>query len=210
MKRHAVPAIVGPLTVVCGLLLGGCHGSGRGGGDLTVRSLGDDPVQLDSSFDRAFYAHDRLAESSFLLSDVSPDDLSSGDVEFAQVLHVGLLWQPEPGKTPMDQSATNVSLRYVVVARGEVGIYGGGGFALFSGTLGKDAISMTIRDSSLRLIDSTDGFHDALGAARITGSFHAVLDPDRARQVRFGISQLVTDALGRSRMVRSTTAVAGG
>lgn len=190
-------------------LLAGCQATG-GGGELTVRSIGEDPVQLAGAFDRAFYLHNRLAESSFLLSDVSPDDLAAGNIRFAQVLHVGLLWQPEPGKTPMDRSATNISLRYIVLADGEVGVYGGGGFAVFSGTLGEDDIDMTIRSSSLRLIEATEGFHDALGAARITGLFHAVLDEDRARQVQFGISQLVTNALGRSRMVSSSLDVGGG
>ena len=62
---------------------------------------------------------------------------------------------------------------------------------------------VSLRDASLTLLDSSDGFRDLLGPTQLTGTFTAVHDPRRCRQLHYAISQLVTDALGRSRFVRS-------
>ncbi len=60
---------------------------------------------------------------------------------------------------------------------------------------------MTLRDASLTLLDSTEGFRDVLGPTKLTGTFTAVHDPRRCRQLHYAISQIVTNALGRSRFV---------
>ena len=81
-------------------------------------------------------------------------------------------------------------------------MYGGAGFALPAGTAGASTMSLELRDASLTLLDSTDGFIDLLSPARLTGRVTAHLSEKRARQLRYAVSQLVTDALGRSSFVR--------
>ena len=175
----------------------------RPSGVLRAESLGRESVVLIGRFVTAFYAQNKSAETSFFLSDVPLEQLLSGRVDQGLVVHLDLLWIPEAGATPMDSSATNATIRYIVIAPGEVGIYGGAGFAVPHGEPGQDTLSVSLRDASLTLLESTDGFVDLLSPARLTGDFTAVLDSRRARQIHYAVSQLVTDALGRSRLVRS-------
>jgi hypothetical protein len=102
----------------------------------------------------------------------------------------------------MDASATNAIIRHVVISSGEVGVYGGAGFALPKGDPGDDTLKVSLRDATVRLLEATDGFADPLSPARVTGAFSAEHDPKLARKVHRAISQLVTNALGRSRFVR--------
>ena len=171
---------------------------------LRMESLGDRPIYLSTDYVIAFYGEHQATETSFLLADVTTAQLLSGEISRGQIVHVNLLWLPEAGSTPMDASATNASVRYVVVADGEVGVYGGTGFALPMGDTGEPELSVLFKDASLTLLDSTDGFVDLLSPARLTGTFTAKLNPSRTRQLRFALSQFVTNALGHSRLVDAT------
>ena len=101
----------------------------------------------------------------------------------------------------MDSSATNVSIRHIIIADGEVGVYGGAGFAMPRGEPGKKKLPIALKDGTVRLLESTDGFNDLLSPAKITGDFTAYLQPETARMIHRAISQLVTNALGKSRLV---------
>ncbi|UCD74446.1 MAG: hypothetical protein JSV91_11720 [Phycisphaerales bacterium] len=178
----------------------GCAWRGRTG-SLRIRSLGEDPVTLAFRAVEACYAHDPAGGTSFWLTDVPAEDLRDGKVAYGQVVHVELLWLPKPGKTPMDRTATNASIRWVIASEGEVGVYGGAGFVMPHGSPGADSLRLTIHEASLTLQEKTPGFCDLLTPAEMTGDFTVSLDPRRARKLRLTISQFVTDALGRSRFV---------
>lgn len=182
--------------------LGGSAGctSATNSGSLRAASLGDNPVFLDGEYVTAVYAADH-AETSFFLADVPLEDLLNGKVRRGSVVHINLLWVPLAGSTPMDSSATNVSVRFVVFADGEVGIYGGAGFAKLHGKSGQEELGLSIRDASLTLLESTDGFVDLLSPARLSGRLHAALDDLASRQIQYAASQMVTNALGRTRLV---------
>ncbi len=184
------------------LVLAGCGAPSAG--SIRAVSLGDEPVTFITRFRTACYAFRPGAETSFLLTDVPDDALIRGDVDDGQVLHVDLLWEPRPGRTPMDPSATNAVIRLVIVSRGEVGVYEGGGFVLPSRSPGESAVTLEIKDASLRLLESTAGFVDPLTPARMEGEFTAGRDDERAHRIRLAASQLVTNALGRSRYVRAS------
>jgi len=193
-----------------GLALGGTLiASGPGGcsspavtGSLQVRSLGDRPALLATDFRAAVFAHDPHAETSFWLSDVPARDLLDGRIGQGQIVHIELLWVPKAGSTPMDSSATNASIRYVVIAGGEVGIYVGAGFVQPLGPLDRPSVAISVRDASLRLAEATAGFRDVLGPAQLSGRFSSRRDPEQARRLFVSVSQFVTDALGESRYVR--------
>lgn len=181
----------------------GCA-SGRQSGNLRAESLGRDPVFLDGDFTTSVYAKLNSTETSFFLTDVPIVDLLAGNISTGMVVHLDLLWLPSAGATPMDSSATNVSIRYVVFAEGEVGIYGGAGFAMPHGTVGEGTVSLSLRDASLTLLDSTDGFLDLLSPARLTGKLTANLDRNQSQRMAWAVNQIVTNALGYTRLVGST------
>ncbi|MCP3904737.1 MAG: hypothetical protein GY715_14010 [Planctomycetes bacterium] len=191
------------LIVASLLLAANTPGCARGvrRGALRTQSLGDDPVYLSSDLPTVVYTHDPDRGTSFLLSDVPVEDLLGGTVESGQVIHIELLWEPRAGKTPIASSATNVSIRHVVITSGEVGLYGGAGFAMPHGTPGDRRLRMSLYDATVRLLESTEGFLDPLSPARVSGSFNAVHDPLLARKIQRAASQLVTNAMGRSMVV---------
>jgi len=192
---------------VIGALLGGvvagCTGAGTGAGKLRAESLSDDPVVLGTTYVAVVYEQQPDTEASFFLSDVPVEDLLEGTVRQGQIMHVDLLWRPKAGSTPMDASATNAAVHHVIIADGEVGVYGGAGFAMPSGTPGNGRMHVSLRDATVRLLESTEGFNDPLSPAKITGDFTAEHDPALARKIHRAISQLVTNALGRSRLVQA-------
>lgn len=180
----------------------GCNlGSGSAGGLRSV-SLRNDAVELVGNYTIAVFSNDKIAGTSIILSDVPIDQVMSGDVRNGQIMHIELLWVPKPGDTPMDPEATNASIRHIVISNGQVGIYGGAGFALPSeNPSGAEGVSFTIRDASLALQESTAEFIDLLSPAQLTGTFKAQRDDKKARQLYFGVCQLVTNAFGRTRYV---------
>ncbi len=176
---------------------------GSDNGSIRAESLGDDPAVLTCEFTSAWFSYDANAGASFMMSDISDEDLMAGKVADGQLLHVQVLWVPLAGNTPMDSSATNASIRYVVISNGEVGVYSGAGFAEPDDDLDSDRVWVTLADATLQLQESTAGFHDLLSPAQLSGSFTATRDEQKARQVNRAASQLVTNALGKTTFVRA-------
>jgi hypothetical protein len=181
----------------------GCKGLDSGSaGNLRSQSMRSDAVTLAGDYGTAVFTNDKIAGTSIMLADVPVEQLLRGEVENGQIMHIELLWLPKAGDTPMDAAATNASIRHIVISNGEVGIYGGAGFALPSDDpYHHDSISVTVRDASLSLQEATAGFVDLLSPAQLTGTFKATRNDRRSRELYFAASQLVTNALGRTRYV---------
>lgn len=177
------------------------------GAVVRVEALGERPATIDATLPYGSYSSTEADESMYA-SDLPLDTLLSGDVRDAQFLHVQLLWSPKPGNTPVDPTATNVTLRYVLLVDGEIGIYGGAGFAWPSGKVGTESLLLSIEGSSLSLLACTAGFADPLTPAQLTGTVMMAPNADSTRMYRRAISQIATDALGASRWVdRSRQAI---
>ena len=191
------------MLIIALLGLSGAAGcaTGRIAASLRAESLGVDRVYIDGAYETAVYADFNSVETSFFVTDIPIDDLLAGNVTTGMVVHIDLLWEPAAGKTPMDSSATNVTVRYIVFADGEMGLYGGAGFAMHKGEPGNGSMSLALRDASITLLDSTDGFVDLLSPARLTGKITAGFDERRSRQMAYAVNQLVTNALGYTRLV---------
>jgi hypothetical protein len=201
------PGLVGVVLLGIAVAVTGCA-PGGGLGPLRSESLNDDPIVLDSDYTTLVYHHETGGDTSFVLSDVSARDLVGGAVRNGQVMHIQLLWLPKPGATPMDSTATNASIRHVIISNGEVGVYAGAGFALPSGKPGDRTLKLSVRDASVRLLEATDGFTDPLSPARITGTFTAVNDPREVRRLKNAVSQFVTNAMQETRLVMLSAAQA--
>jgi hypothetical protein len=171
------------------------------GGTVDAVGAGDVAVRLTSAFTTGTYAVEP-AQTTIVFSDIPYEDLARGTAREGRFLHIELLWRPDPGKTPVEPSSTNLTIRLVVVSAGEVGVYAGGGFAWVTGGEASDqAIGLTITGSSISLVDKTPGFVDLLSPAVMTGSLGADLNADNARATRRAASQFVTNRLGRVRWV---------
>jgi hypothetical protein len=114
-----------------------------------------------------------------------------------------MLWEPRPGMTPIEPTTTNISIRLVVFAEGEVGLYGGGGFAWPRGKPEDGSMGLLITGSNLSLIARTKGFVDLMSPAQMLGTVTATMDEAQANTIRRAASQAVTNALGTVRWVRA-------
>jgi hypothetical protein len=173
------------------------------GAEVRLEGLGPTPAAIDVVLPYGSYATNP-ADDALFASDVPLESLLAGNVTQGQFLHAQLLWIPKPGNTPVDPTATNVTLRYVLIVDGHVGIYGGAGFAWPSGTPGQTELLLQVEGSSMALLACTDGFRDPLTPAQLTGTIMLNPDGEATRRYRRAVSQIVTDSLGASRWVDST------
>lgn len=190
------------LGVAALLALTGCRASI--GGDVELAALGARPLVLERGLTEGVY--DELdAEYSFWFSDVPFESLAKIDraggggapLADAVFVHAQLVWKPEPGRTPLSATATNLVTRVIIVSNGEVGLYGGAGFARPRGELGAETLELDLRGGTLTLLAKTDGFHDLLSPTSLTGVVTARRSPEDAARWRRGVSQFATNALKR-------------
>jgi hypothetical protein len=171
------------------------------GGRVDTVGAGDTAARLASEFPGGTFAIEP-AQTTVVFSDIPYEDLARGTARNGRFLHIEVLWRPRPGRTPIEASSTNLTIRFVVVSEGEVGVYAGGGFGwIDGGTDTDDELGIEITGSSLSLIDKTPGFVDLLSPAEMTGTLGARKNADNARATRRAASQFVTNRLGRVQWV---------
>lgn len=199
--RHARAALVA-MTV---LGLTGCSSFDgifdRSVGDVELVSLGSRPLILGREMVSASYVR-KESEDSFWFADVSLEALLDHErgtpLKNAMFVHAQLLWYPKPGMTPLDSTATNLTLRVVIVSEGELGIYGGAGFARPKGDPAVGPMTLAVEGGTLTLLEKTEGFHDLLSPVGFESTLTAPLAPEVANRWRRTVSQFATNALGRS------------
>ncbi len=186
------------------MTLMGISGCGTVGdvGALELTSLGGTTRTLRAEFGTGTYAQE-AAQSSFVLSNVDLAQLESGTPVYGYILHVNLIWVPKAGRTAVDPTATNTSIRLVVLAGNELGVYGGGGFAWPDGELGEPEFTLELVGSNMSLIACTPGFQDLMSPASLTGTISATLDDAATRRMRRSTSQYVTNATRSVRWVKA-------
>ena len=189
------------LAAAAALALGCAGCSIEAGGTVDAVGAGDTAIRLSSQFETGTFAIEP-AQTTVVFSDIPYEDLARGTARNGRFLHVEVLWRPRPGKTPIEPSSTNLSIRFVVVSNGEVGVYVGGGFGFISaGRPGDREIEVDITGSSISLVDKTPGFVDLLSPAEMTGTLGALENAENARATRRAASQFVTNRLGKVRWV---------
>lgn len=151
---------------------------------------------LAPSIRRSVYTSPDPNTADVYLTDLDRDDLEPGTPltgMTGQIVHLRMFVNPEPGMTPIDDTACTVTIRHVVLADGQIGVYGGGGFLVADGSPGGAEFSGSIRNATMRLISSTDGFSDRLAASDFNASFTAAKDAGTSRL----ISRRLDDVLDR-------------
>ena len=119
-------------AVAAALLLTSAGCSFTPGGSVETVGSGDTAVRLVSDFANGTYSIES-AQTTVVFSDIPYEELAKGTATDGRFLHIEILWRPRPGRTPIEASSTNLSIRFVVVSHGEVGVYVGGGFAWITG-----------------------------------------------------------------------------
>jgi hypothetical protein len=188
-------------TVATAWLLASAGCSITPGGAVEIVGSGDTAVRLTSEFTTGTYAIEP-AQTTVVFSDIPYEELATGTAKNGRFLHIEVLWRPRAGRTPVEPSSTNLSIRFVVVSNGEVGVYIGGGFAWIDGGKPADeAIGLDITGASVSLVDKTPGFVDLLSPAILVGELGAMKNAENARATRRAASQFVTNRLGHIRWV---------
>ncbi len=188
-------------TVATAWLLASAGCSITPGGAVEIVGSGDTAVRLTSEFTTGTYAIEP-AQTTVVFSDIPYEELATGTAKNGRILHIEVLWRPRAGRTPVEPSSTNLSIRFVVVSNGEVGVYIGGGFAWIDGGKPADeAIGLEITGASVSLVDKTPGFVDLLSPAILVGELGALQNAENARATRRAASQFVTNRLGHIRWV---------
>lgn len=176
----------GCLAGLC-LAMGGCGqsilGFGEASGSIEAESLVNGSTYAPP-LTTAVYRTPDGTEADVLLTDIPIARLadradSLSDVS-GNLIHIRVFLTPEAGKTPIDRTACNATVKHVILASGVAGVYAGGGFIDPWGDPGEATYSATLKNISTRLARAAPAFADRLGPARLTGAFTASMDEKAA------------------------------
>lgn len=152
---------------------------------------------LKTDLDTFVYRAPDSQTAEIYMTDLHPDELDpSRDLSgvSGQLVQVTLFIMPRAGSTPIENTANTALVRSIVVARGQVGVYGGGGFLYPSGDPGDPSFGGSIDRASMRFLAGTPGFADILGPAELSGSFRARLDEPSAELLARRFRELLATA----------------
>lgn len=176
------------------------------GAKLAVRSQTDRNLRLAGGFDKGIYGSSNKDNLTVLLFDGPIDNPT-------QVVTLRMFWKPTAGSTPIDATATNATIHYVIFPGGgsakEVGIYGGAGFVFPRGDVGDEKLNAGVWEANLLLADRSTGFADRLGQAFLEGRFNATRDDAALEQALRRINTMIEQRLGYPRLVQEAPVPAG-
>ena len=178
--------------IVAGLVLTGCQGPTT----ISIRST-TAPAFLRLRPTLAIYAPIDQNTADFFLTDLTLDQLDPGTplTEISgQITHIHMFIKPRAGRTPIANSACSATIRHFVLARGQIGVYSGGGFLFPSGKSGNKNFGGSIQKAPLRLTASTTGFADLIGPSELNARFNLPLDESKAKLVRRRMQQILNAA----------------
>ena len=156
---------------------------------------------LKSTLPTRAYTYQDKNTADIYLTDLSQDQLTNffeNDADWStftgSMVHVHLFLSPKPGKTPIEPTAANATVRYIVLTKGEIGVYDGAGFILPGKKIGKDSISGALNGAPAKLTRSTARFSDPLPATRLDLSFSAKENTPLAEELRARVNALSSAA----------------
>lgn len=208
---HAQPAWkLFALALFSAVMLGCAAGSSSHDGDLRIQSRAHPDSLAIGGFDTGIYSLDGPSSITVLLTN-GPVDRPH------RALIVRMFWKPKAAATPLDETATNATVQYIVfrdgpgdfssdtshTPRGQVGVYSGGGFLFPESPIGNPNLQANIWQATLSLVDKSDGFEDTLGPSILRGRFTARRDDEGIIDAVRRINIAVSETLGVPRFVRA-------
>lgn len=154
-----------------------------------------------TSRDEAYVLEPRFVTSVYRMVDVNTADIYLSDIPVEQVaqrlarsaagepgvagviIHIHLFLMPKAGRTPIEFTASNVSITQLVLSGTSTGVYGGGGFLLPSSSVGSRWLEGRIEGATLRLTRQRGDFIDRLGPSRFAGTVSARRDDEQAAAI---------------------------
>lgn len=197
MPQRTPIAVVLPILVST-LLLSGCSGfrGGGSGGSATLASEISE-VMLQSTLPTRAYTYQDKNTADIYLTDLSQEQLTNffeNDADWSSftgsLVHIHLFLTPKPGRTPIEPTAANATVRYIVLAEGEIGVYDGAGFILPGKKIGKGSLSGALNGAPAKLTRKTANFKDPLPATRLDLSFSAKQNSALADELRARVNAL--------------------
>lgn len=177
------------ISLAIAFLLAGCASDRR----LTLEAT-NGSTSLAVDYPTRVLVGTDAATADFYFTDLPPE-LWRPDADLSGVsgtlVHMHLFLPPAAGKLPMGENASNLTVRYIVIAGGEVGVYAGGGFFYLRGSPMDRHAGGSIRGASMRLVRATPRFRDILGAARFSGSFDATKQDEAATVLQARVRQVL-------------------
>lgn len=171
---------------------------GGEGGTLTVRSFDDSDENIRGTFQSGIYTTADANTATMVLFDGPPENPKAA-------LTIRMFWNPHAGRTPIDATATNATLQYILFddTGKEIAIYSGAGYFYPNNSLGSDSFTGSLWQSSLRIADKSEGFDDKIGMARIDGKFTVTRDDLAVNPALHQLNVQIRQRLGRTRLVKS-------
>lgn len=171
---------------------------GGSGGELNVKSISDEDVTYRGGFERGIYTMADGNTATIILYDGPAESPS-------QAVTIRMFWNPQSGRTPVDPSATNATIQYIVFGDDgkQLAIYSGAGYFYPNSELGNDKLTGSVWQSSLRISDKTDGFTDPFGQARMEGKVVVERDDLAIEAALHRLNVQVRERLGRARLVEA-------
>ncbi len=165
----------------------------RSGGAATLRSV-DDSAVLTARLPTRVYSFQDSETVDVFMTDL-PASVWSGGADVSEMsgimVQLHMFIRPKAGSTPIADTATTATIRCLVLARGELGLYGGGGFFVNGDKPGEAKFRGGIRDATMRLLSATGGFEDRLGSCLFSGEVSGSHDEATAEQMRRAMRALI-------------------
>ena len=149
---------------------------------LEVYSMGLNQVVLRIDCTTIVCTKGFANEGDIWMTDIPMEDLLAGEFTNGQIIHLQVLWTPVAGKTPLASTSTNLSIEHIIIADGNVGVYGGGGYCGLSGNPER-GMQLNIEDATIAIQKQSSGFDDLLTPATMNGQVRSVPDKTIARQI---------------------------
>lgn len=156
---------------------------------------------LKSTLPTRAYTYQDKNTADIYLTDLSQQQLTNffeNDADWStftgSMVHIHLFLDPKPGKTPIEPTAANATVRYIVLANGEIGVYDGAGFILPGKKIGKGSLSGALHGAPAKLTRKTPRFNDPLPATRLDISFGVKENRPLADELRARIDALSSAA----------------
>lgn len=153
---------------------------------------GDGRVQLEAV--TAVYTPSGDTGAQVYLTDLPRNRLARGtDLSdtSGHLIQINMFLTPLPGRTPIDPTASNASIRWIIIAQGEIGVYSGGGFVLPSELPGEDVYAAQVQGATLELTARTPRFRDALGSSRMHATVRVPKDDAYARLLAARVEEII-------------------
>lgn len=121
-------------------------------------------------------------EGEIWMTDIPIEELAQGNSPDGQIIQLQVLWIPMAGKTPLASTSTNLAIKHIIIADGEVGVYGGGGYCWSKGSP-SEGMRLDIEEATIAIQHQSSGFFDLLTPATMTGDLRSRPDDVTARQI---------------------------